>query len=112
MLFSAFTQLSLAASTTEHSQAIAMGDFNAADLGMVICYIASAQTITVIIQIGNDMQNWYDKATVSWSATANAVGSIIQASPTTGIGTAFCRLKVTTGSAAAIMAITVNLSRQ
>jgi len=78
---------------------------------MVISYIASSSAPTVVVQISNDGENWYDKATVTWPATANAVGSYVQASPTTGLGAAFMRVKVTAG-AAIILAIVANISQQ
>jgi len=113
MLYNPFTQLSLAALTTEYSQALGMGDFNASELNMVITYIQTAAAPTIVVQISNDMENWVDKATVTWNTTASAVGSYVQTSATTGIGTAFMRVKVSTAaSGAAIMAIGANLSKQ
>lgn len=111
MSYKVFGQLSLAGSASETSQAMSLDGGNACQLSMVISYIASSSAPTVVVQISNDGENWYDKATVTWPSTANAVGSYVQASPTTGLGAAFMRVKVTAG-AAIILAIVANISQQ
>jgi hypothetical protein len=111
MLVTPFSNLALAGSVIERSQPIGMGDFNASQLSLTVNAIASASAPTIKIQISNDMENWFNKATITFNDTVDEIGAFFQSTPTTDLGMAYIRIEVTAG-AAINLTIHVNLSKQ
>jgi len=110
-----FTQLALAASGSEVSQAVSMGGANAATVNInLAASIATNGTVTILLQASNDLENWSTAATLSPSATygtinpASALARLLGG--VTGLASQYVRLFVqaNANTGAVMMAAGIN----
>lgn len=107
-----FSRLHVSGSgSAEYSQAVQVGEANAAQMDLVVYAITgSSATLTIQLQESNDLENWKDKGSAS---TATAIGYTL-GSLTTSISSSYVRMKISiTGTTpSSVVAAGISVSRQ